>query len=776
MATKTAKYRIENLDCAHCAANLEKKLNKGDIKAEINFATLTLTVKGEKIDEDLLKNDISKIESNVQIFPMIPASGRKANKYRINNLDCAHCAANLEKKLNESDFEAELNFATSTLTVYADELDENFLKSHISRIENGVTIHPLDRTEKSVKTHPEKNKKFSGKVIRISISLLIFITGLLLNHFKVMVSGIEAYVPLMLGGYFLIGYEVILRALKNIKTGNFFDETFLMTVASIGAIALGEIPEALAVMLFFGIGEYFENKALSKSRNLITSLLEIQPDLARVKNTKGNYVEEHPENVAVGKIIMVKAGEKIPLDGKIINGSSTLDTSVLTGESLPRDVNVGDEVMAGMINKLGVLEIEVTKLYTNSSVSKMVKLIENASNKKSKTEKFITSFSKKYTPAVLIIATFIALVMPLLTYMNFAEWIGRALVILVISCPCAFVISVPLGYFGGIGAASRKGILVKGSFVFDLVKKISKYVFDKTGTLTRGEFKLVEFKSFNKDFSDEKLLKYAASLEAHSNHPIAIGVSREYTGDLLDIKDVKEVPGRGIFGKIDGKKLGIGNLDMLQNFRVDTHNLKNEAGILHVIYDGKYIGYLKIEDTLRDDTYTTLKDLKNHGINKTVMLTGDNRKIAASIAEKAGIDEYRAELLPEEKFSELEKIQKNSAVSEKIAFVGDGINDAPSIARADLGIAMGLKGADLAIEASDVVLMSKNLSSLIDLYKISEDTTKIVWQNIAFAFITKALFITLGAFGIASMWGAVFADVGVTLIAILNSRRIIRKN
>ncbi len=698
--------------------------------------------------------------------------GKKSVKYRIENLDCAHCAANLERKLNKADFKVEVNFATSTLIIHSENVDEETLKKRISSIESDVSIIPVE-VSKPGNHHGDIYRPYKDvRLWKLGVSLVLFTTGLVLKQYGVVFRGVDLSVSVLLGGYLVAGYDVILRAFKNIFKGNFFDETFLMTVASFGAIALGEIPEALAVMMFFGMGEYFESRALSNSRKLIKSLIEIQPETARVKSG-GTFVEMSPENVSVGSRIQVRAGEKIPLDGVVLSGSSTLDTSVLTGESMPREVFPGSEVMAGMINKLGVIEIEVKIPYADSSVSKMVKLIENANSKKTRTEKFITSFSKKYTPAVLAVSLFIAFAMPFLTNMNFSEWISRALVILVISCPCAFVISVPLGYFSGIGASSARGILVKGSFVFDVVGKIRKFVFDKTGTLTKGEFELVETKSLDECRTNDELIKIAASVENHSSHPIAQGIKNAYEGELYEVREVEEIPGRGIFGKIGEDEVWLGNHKMIEDMGFKPRS--DKAGILNLVYDGKYIGWFRVADRMRDDAGPVLKKMKSLGVEQTVMLTGDGYSIANSIAWESGVDEFISDLLPDEKYVEVERIKDSLNGKGKVAFVGDGINDAPSIARADLGIAMGIKGSDLAVESADVVIMGEKLKSILDLYSISKMTTAVVWQNILFAFFIKALFISLGAFGFATMWGAVFADVGVTLIAILNSRRILRK-
>ena len=574
--------------------------------------------------------------------------------------------------------------------------------------------------------------------------------------------------------YLISGWKVILKAAKNIFRGKIFDENFLMTIATIGAFALDEMAEGVTVMLFYVVGEMFQNIAVNRSRKSIKALLEIKPDYANLKSN-GETKKVSPESVKVGEQIIVKAGEKIPLDGEIIEGNSFVETSALTGESVPRIVREKDIVLAGMINQSGLLTIKVTKLFSDSSITRILELVENATSKKAQTEKFITTFARYYTPVVVFGALLLAVIPPLFfAGQTFTDWIYRALVVLVISCPCALVISIPLGYFGGIGGASRRGILVKGSNYLDALTKVKTVVFDKTGTLTKGEFKVSEITTAN-GFIKEVVLEYAAYTEAHSNHPIAKSILEAY-GKGLDnvrIKNVEEISGHGIRAVVDDKEILIGNDKLLHKENIE-HNVCNVDGtVVHVVVNKKYAGYIIISDRIKDDAIETVSSLKQKGIN-TVMLTGDNKSTAEVYAKKLGIKEYYYELLPENKVEYIEKLIKQSNKEDKIAFVGDGINDAPVIARADVGIAMGALGSDAAVETADVVLMTDSPMQVVHSIEIAKRTRMIVWQNIFFAMGVKLFFILLGIFGIATMWEAVFGDMGVAIIAILNAMRVMK--
>jgi Cd2+/Zn2+-exporting ATPase len=572
--------------------------------------------------------------------------------------------------------------------------------------------------------------------------------------------------------YLITGWKVLAAAGKNIIRGQIFNEHFLMAIATLGAFSIDQMPEAVAVMLFYVVGELFQDIALNRSRKSIKSLLEIKPEFANLL-VKGVVNRVDPENVKVGDTIIVKAGEKVPLDGVISEGTSFLDTSALTGESVPRRVNEKDTVFSGMINQAGVLTISVTKLFSESSVSKILELVENASSKKAETEKFITTFAKYYTPVVVIGAFLLAILPPLLfSGQTFSDWIYRALVVLVISCPCALVISIPLGYFGGIGAASKRGILVKGSNFLDALTQVKTVVFDKTGTLTKGEFKVSDVVSSN-GFSKDAILEFAAYAESNSNHPIAKSISEAYNLkiDTTKIKQVDELSGLGIRAIIDGKTVLAGNDKLMHQQNIEHPVCNVDGTVVHLAVNNSYAGYIIISDTLKDDAIEAIEKLKAKNI-QTVMLTGDNKYAAAAFAKKLNIDKYFAELLPEEKVNHIERLMVEN-LSGKVAFVGDGINDAPVLARADVGIAMGALGSDAAIETADVVLMTDAPSKVAVAIDLAKRTRSIVWQNILFAMTVKLLFIVLGIIGIATMWEAVFGDMGVALIAVFNAMRIL---
>jgi len=574
-------------------------------------------------------------------------------------------------------------------------------------------------------------------------------------------------------GYLIVGWKVISSAVKNIVRGRFFDEQFLMTIATLGAFAIDQMPEAVAVMLFYVVGELFQDIAVGRSRKSIKSLLEIKPDYANLKSGK-EILKVSPEEVKIGDTIIVKPGEKIPLDGTVLDGTSFVDTAALTGESVPRKVKETDEVLAGMINQSGLLTIKVKRIFGESSISKILELVENATSKKAETENFITTFAKYYTPVVVFSAVLLATIPPLfIAGATFSEWVYRALVVLVISCPCALVISIPLGYFGGVGRASRKGILVKGSNFLDALTQVRTVVFDKTGTLTKGEFKVSEIVTSNGHTSDE-ILEYAAYAEANSNHPVAKSIADAYKKgkDVNRISQVEEISGHGIKAVIDGKVVLAGN-DKLMHKENIAHPVCNVEGtVVHLAINNVYAGYIIISDTLKDDAIEAIEKLRAKNI-QTVMLTGDNKYAAESFAKKLGIDKYYSELLPEDKVKHIETLIKESKGG-KVAFVGDGINDAPVIARADVGIAMGALGSDAAIETADVVLMTDSPLKVIDAIDVAKKTRNIVWQNIFFAMGVKLIFIVLGVFGIATMWEAVFGDMGVALIAVFNAIRILR--
>lgn len=578
-------------------------------------------------------------------------------------------------------------------------------------------------------------------------------------------------IALFIISYIIVGGDVVKRAVKNIFKGQVFNENFLMSIATIGAFFIGEYPEGVAVMLFYQVGELFQSYAVGKSRKSIASLMDIRPDYANVK--KGDeLVKVDPDEVQIGDIIVIKAGEKIPLDGKVIEGSSMIDTSALTGESVPREVEVGSDILSGCININGVITAEVTKEFGESTVSKILDLVENASSKKSNSEQFITKFARYYTPVVVIIAVFLAIIPPLvIDGATFSDWIYRALAFLVVSCPCALVISIPLSFFGGIGGASKKGVLVKGSNYLEALAETEIVVFDKTGTLTKGVFNVQEIHP--EGVSKEELLELTAHVESYSNHPISLSLKRAYSKEIDNgrISDVEEISGHGVIATVDGKKVMAGNIKLMKMMDIPYFKGELIGTIVHVAVNNKYIGYIVIADEVKEDSAQAIKELKAANIKQTVMLTGDNKSIGSKVAKELGLDKVYAELLPADKVEKLEELFSQKSKKGKLAFVGDGINDAPVLARADIGIAMGGLGSDAAIEAADVVIMTDEPSKIATTMKISKKTLKIAHQNIVFAIGIKIIVLILSAFGITTMWAAIFADVGVTIIAVLNAFR-----
>ncbi|MBI5538639.1 MAG: cadmium-translocating P-type ATPase [Bacteroidia bacterium] len=691
-------------------------------------------------------------------------------KYKLKNLDCASCASKIEHsiaKLDDVKF-VNVNFANSTMIIDTDNIEK--VKAQIQKIEPEVEV---EENEKIIvaKSEIAENK---WTIIKAVSGLFILIAGMLFEK-ELHNTPFQLAEFLVFGaGYLIVGWKVISTAVKNIFRGKFFDEQFLMTIATVGAFAIDQMPEAMAVMLFYVVGELFQDISVNRSRKSIKALLEIKPDYANLL-LNDEAIKVSPESVKVGDIIIVKPGEKIPLDGEVIEGNSFVDTAALTGESVQRKFKEKDTVLSGMINQTGVLTIKVTKLFSESSVSKILELVENASSKKAETEKFITTFAKYYTPVVVVGALLIAIIPPLLfSGQTFSDWIYRALVVLVISCPCALVISIPLGYFGGIGSASRKGILVKGSNFLDALTQVKTVVFDKTGTLTKGEFKVVNIVTSN-DFPKEQILEYAAYAETNSNHPVATSISDAYgkDRDIKRIKHVEEISGHGIKAVIDEKTVLAGNDKLMHKENIEHPVCNIEGTVVHIAIDKVYAGYIIISDTLKDDAIEAIENLRTKNI-QTVMLTGDNKFAAAAIAKKLNIDKYFYELLPEDKVKHIETLIEECKGG-KVAFVGDGINDAPVIARADIGIAMGALGSDAAIETADVVLMTDSPSKVAIAINVAKRTRNIVWQNILFAMGVKAIFIILGIFGIATMWEAVFGDMGVALIAVFNAIRILKK-
>ena len=606
------------------------------------------------------------------------------------------------------------------------------------------------------------------KEVIIVISAILFIIALLVK------MNLTLQLILMLIAYILVGKDTVLGAIKNVEKGDFLDEKFLMTIATLGAILIGEYPEAVAVMLFYEVGELFQGYAINKSRKSIADMMDIKPEYANViRNNKSQRVD--PDEVQIGETIEIKAGERVPLDATVVKGESTLDTSALTGESVPVEVREGANILSGCININGLIIAEVTKEYFDSTVNKVLDLVENASAKKSKSERLITRFSKIYTPIVIGLAILLAILPPIISgEYNFRVWIFRALSFLVVSCPCAFVISVPLSFFSGIGAASRAGVLIKGGNYLEALSKVDTVVFDKTGTLTKGVFNVQKVVVLDKNIDKDKFISLVAAAESGSNHPISKSIQKYYDKeiDTNSINSIKEISGKGIEAIIDNRKILVGN-EKLINIPKDI-SIDDIGTILYVEIDNKFAGYIVISDELKKDSKKTIKNLKDIGIRKTIMLTGDLEKVSKKVGKDLGLDEVYTNLLPQDKVSKFEEIIENKKSKGNVVFVGDGINDAPVLARADVGIAMGAMGSDAAIEAADVVIMTDEPSKIVTAIKSSKKTMKIAMQNISLAFGIKAIVLILSAFGIADMWMAVFADTGVTILAVLNSFRALK--
>ena len=611
-------------------------------------------------------------------------------------------------------------------------------------------------------------KKMKKNLIKIIISSVLLFTALLL---KIDVKYFNE--SLFVISYIVIGYDIVLKAIRNISRGKVFDENFLMTVATIGAICIGNLAEAVSVMLFYQVGELFQSYAVDKSRKSISDLMDIRPDYANViRNDKHEKVD--PSDVNIEEIILIKPGEKVPLDGIVVEGSSSLNTLALTGEAVPRNVKVGDEVLSGCINNSGILKVKVTKEFGESTVSKILDLVENASSRKSSSENFISKFAKYYTPIVVIIALFLAVLPPLILKDSFNTWIYRALSFLVVSCPCALVVSIPLSFFGGIGTSSRIGVLVKGSNYLEALSKTEIIVCDKTGTLTEGEFKVQNINAIG--ISDEELLKYASYAENFSNHPISISIKNEYSKkiDAKKVTETKEIPGKGVYAKVENKDVLVGNEKLLKQYKI-KHEVVNELGtIIYVAIDNEFKGAITISDKIKEDSYKAIKLFRENNVKKIVMLTGDKDSISKEVSNELNLDEYHSELLPQDKVKIVEELMKEKSESGKLLFVGDGINDAPVLALSDIGVSMGGLGSDAAIEASDVVIMTDEPSKIAESINISRKTMRIVKQNIIFAITVKISVLLLSALGIVTMWSAVFADVGVSVIAILNAFRILK--
>ena len=727
------KLVLSGLNCANCANKIETKVNKinGIENASLNFSTTVLTVKINKEEEK--NNIVNEIKSIVKkLEPHVKVIEKSDNKdIKVNKSECtSSCCTNSHE--HESNNE------------------EHHGHTHEFKENNGFLGYAKDN-------------------LLLIIGTIVYIIALAYKSNENLLSFILFGVS-----YLIIGGEVILNAIKNIIRGEIFDENFLMSIATIGAFFIGEYPEAVAVMLFYQIGEVFQGYAVNKSRKSISSLMNIRADHANVLRDD-KEIRVSPEDVSIGEFIIVKPGERVPLDGTVLEGTSFIDTSALTGESVPREVTTGNEILSGSINNNGVLKVKVDKEYGESTVARILELVENASNKKAPTEKFITKFAKVYTPIVVAIAVLVAIIPPIIIKdATFSEWIYKALSILVVSCPCALVVSIPLGFFSGIGAASKKGILVKGGNYLEALRDSEIVVFDKTGTLTKGIFKVTEINSIN--MSKEELLEITAMGESLSNHPIAMSIANAYGKEVNkdEIKDYKEISGHGIEVTIRENEVLLGNSKLMKSNNIDYNDIDSIGTIVHVAINGEYKGNIVISDEIKENVKEALTELKEVGIKKTIMLTGDNKNVADKVAMDIGIDEVYSELLPGDKVSKIEEILNKKTSKGKVLFVGDGINDAPVLARADIGVAMGGIGSDAAIEAADVVLMKDKIEEISEAIRVSRRTNMILWQNIIFSLGVKIIVMLLVILGLTNMWAAVFADVGVTLIAVLNSMRIIR--
>ena len=783
----TKVYLLKGLDCPNCSAKIEKEVGElgGVASSTVNLMNQTLTVQaGTSVATSLLDTVTTIVHSHEPDVEVSEKTEPAVTKvYLLKGLDCPNCSAKIEKEVGELDgvTSSTVNLMNQTLTVQAGTSVAASLLDTVTTIvhshEPDVEVSekqleataPVKKDEKAAVYNDEDKKR----TIRLAVGAVVYAIGMALTVFAKLPTLAE--LAFLIVAYVILGWDVVWQAVKNITRGQVFDEHFLMSVSTIGAFAIGEYPEAVAVMLFYQVGEFFQSLAVKRSRKSISDLMDICPDSATVKRN-GVLQVVSPESVAVGEIIVVKPGEKIPLDGIVVDGESMLDTKALTGESVPRSIRKGDEALSGCINQSGLLTLKVTKSFGESTVSKIIDLVENASARKAPTENFITTFARYYTPVVVGMAAVLAIIPPLVLGGGWSEWLRRGFVFLIVSCPCALVISIPLTFFGGIGAASKRGVLVKGSNYLEALDKVSVVVFDKTGTLTKGVFEVANIIPAA-GYQKEQVLEYAAQAESYSNHPIAKSILAAY-GKSIDQKQFsgfEEISGHGISVMVQGKKVLSGNSKLMESEKI-AYSACDAAGTkVYVAADGSYVGCILIADEVKPDSNRAIAELKKIGVEKTVMLTGDDERIGKSVADELGLDAYYAQLLPDQKVEKLEMLDKQKRQGSKLAFVGDGINDAPVLARADVGIAMGGLGSDAAIEAADVVLMTDEPSKLVEAIDVAKATKRIVMQNIVIALGIKSVFLVLGALGMAGMWEAVFGDVGVTIIAVLNAMRILKK-
>ena len=753
-------YRVEEIDCANCANKIETKLKKEPYikEAELNFMLKKLTVVSDEVDEETLRIKIEKLADGIE--KGVKVLNHKA-KVEVKQTVCDSCQCEEEGAACHDKGEHEHDTAHT--------------HSH-EAVHNHTHEHTHNHAEGGKNSSEKKEKTERNLLI---VGLILFGLGILAEHnilsITILNSNILNSSVLFIAAYICVGYDIVTIAFKNLLKGSMLDENFLMTLATIAAFIIGEYPEAVAVMVFYKIGEYMQDRAVGYSRKEIAKAMDIRPDFARVIR-EGKEKVMSPQEVRIGDILEVRVGEKLPLDGVIVEGTSSLDTSMLTGEAVPVLVNEGSEVLSGSINKEGIIKVKVTTSFDDSTVSKILELIENATSKKSKSENFITKFARWYTPIVVGLAVFTAIVPSLITG-NWQEWIYSSIIFLVISCPCAVVVSVPLGFFAGLGASAHKGVLVKGSNYLEELNTIDTIVLDKTGTITKGEFGITEIVEVNG--TKEEILKIAASLEKNSNHPIARSIVKAYhykpdydkKSDYV-LSDIKEVSGEGITASLEGVLVLAGNEKLMARYDIEVNRINTIGSHIYVAKDGEYLGCIVVADQIKVDSKEAIASLKMRGIKKVVMLTGDKAEIAHKVGKEVGVDEVYAELLPQDKVAKVEELLEVG----RVAFVGDGINDAPVLARADIGIAMGGVGSDAAIEASDIVLMTDELSSISEVLGVAKRTRKIVTQNIVFALGVKVIVLVLGILGIANMWLAIFADVGVSLLAVMNSIRVLGGN
>ena len=783
----TKVYLLKGLNCPNCSAKIEKEVGElgGVASSTVNLMNQTLTVQaGTSVATSLLDTVTTIVHSHEPDVEVSEKTEPAVTKvYLLKGLDCPNCSAKIEKEVGELDgvTSSTVNLMNQTLTVQAGTSVAASLLDTVTTIvhshEPDVEVSekqleataPVKKDEKAAVYNDEDKKR----TIRLAVGAVVYAIGMALTVFAKLPTLAE--LAFLIVAYVILGWDVVWQAVKNITRGQVFDEHFLMSVSTIGAFAIGEYPEAVAVMLFYQVGEFFQSLAVKRSRKSISDLMDICPDSATVKRN-GVLQVVSPESVAVGEIIVVKPGEKIPLDGIVVDGESMLDTKALTGESVPRSIRKGDEALSGCVNQSGLLTLKITKSFGESTVSKITDLVENASARKAPTENFITTFARYYTPVVVGMAAVLAIIPPLVLGGGWSEWLRRGFVFLIVSCPCALVISIPLTFFGGIGAASKRGVLVKGSNYLEALNKVSVVVFDKTGTLTKGVFEVANIIPAA-GYQKEQVLEYAAQAESYSNHPIAKSILATY-GKPIDQKQFsgfEEISGHGISVMVQGKKVLAGNSKLMESEKIAYAACDAAGTKFYVAADGSYVGCILIADEVKPDSKCAIAELKKIGVEKTVMLTGDDERIGKSVADELGLDAYYAQLLPDQKVEKLEMLDKQKRQGSKLAFVGDGINDAPVLARADVGIAMGGLGSDAAIEAADVVLMTDEPSKLVEAIDVAKATKRIVMQNIVIALGIKSVFLVLGALGMAGMWEAVFGDVGVTIIAVLNAMRILKK-